>query len=503
MGAYSRRTVLFWCRQILYVAGWIVPRDQRCEWRKEWDSEVWHWVHFLGESDRLTVSSEMELMRHCWGSFADALWHRFNREAVLAFVQGEPQGPRFLLACCVLALVTLCVAIPRGSLKSMFESPSYTNSNELLIVSLDQNKNWVRPEALRDAGIALTTTQSSIAAQGAYAYRPDELRGPAGSERVKSARVTPGLFSMLGVRPMIGTGFESGENSECSDCVVINDRIWADQFHRSPRAIGQTLLLHGQRVRVIGIMPATFRLPETGISIFSVFSGTRTLLPRYEWGVLMFRLHHPEQSERLREALVSFLTKAAGLDSGVQLNVESFRDRARAAIETYGMVALLALLVLLAADRRSCSLVFKTAPRDLVSATRWYAFFTAKLLLLLGTACVTALALTYELTRVSADFTRASSGIVTVWLWFVGCVPAVRWSTHDQLARCRRCLRRMTIQLDLATTGRSFLENAGTELVCSSGHGALHVPLFESGTLDGERWAELDPSWMAVSGGRS
>jgi hypothetical protein len=113
-----------------------------------------------------------------------------------------------------------------------------------------------------------------------------------------------------------------------------------------------------------------------------------------------------------------------------------------------------------------------------------------------------ALAIAQELMRAGPKFTEGTAGIVTVWLWFVGCVPAVLWTTHDQLARCRRCLRRMTIQLDLAATGRSFLEIGGTELVCSSGHGALHVPLLESGTLDHERWAELDSSWMAVSGMR-
>ena len=126
MGAYSLRTVLFWCQQIVRVASWIVPQNQRGEWRKEWNSEVWHWIHFLVESDRLTVSSEIELVRHCWGSFADALWHRFNRQTVLEFVQEKPQSPSFLLLCCGLTLLVVLVAAPRGSLKSLLESPAYT-----------------------------------------------------------------------------------------------------------------------------------------------------------------------------------------------------------------------------------------------------------------------------------------------------------------------------------------------------------------------------------------
>jgi hypothetical protein len=81
--------LLWWCNLVLGLASWIVPQRRRLEWRREWDAEVWHWCHFLVESGRLSVSTEQDLLRHCWGAFADALWHRFNRVAVVRFVNSQ------------------------------------------------------------------------------------------------------------------------------------------------------------------------------------------------------------------------------------------------------------------------------------------------------------------------------------------------------------------------------------------------------------------------------
>jgi hypothetical protein len=71
------KKLLRWCNVVLHVASWLVPHRQRVEWLHEWQGEIWHWAHFLVESDRLNAHTEQEVLGHCWGSFVDALWHRF------------------------------------------------------------------------------------------------------------------------------------------------------------------------------------------------------------------------------------------------------------------------------------------------------------------------------------------------------------------------------------------------------------------------------------------
>ena len=100
---------LLWCC-------WIVPRRKRTEWFREWHAEVWHWAHFLVESERQSAHTEQELLRHCWGAFSDALWHRLNRVAVLDFLRTYPLSPGFCLIALVIALSVLIAGSPMSRL---------------------------------------------------------------------------------------------------------------------------------------------------------------------------------------------------------------------------------------------------------------------------------------------------------------------------------------------------------------------------------------------------
>jgi hypothetical protein len=43
-----------------------------------------------------------------------------------------------------------------------------------------------------------------------------------------------------------------------------------------------------------------------------------------------------------------------------------------------------------------------------------------------------------------------------------------------------------------------LLDWGGTELVCSEGHGMLHVPEMESSCLELGQWVQLDESWKPL-----
>jgi hypothetical protein len=77
--APSIRGLIWQCTFLLRAASLLVPQPQRADWYREWHAEIWHWAHFLNESGRLTPHSKLELIRHCWGAFADAAWHRFDQ----------------------------------------------------------------------------------------------------------------------------------------------------------------------------------------------------------------------------------------------------------------------------------------------------------------------------------------------------------------------------------------------------------------------------------------
>jgi predicted permease len=78
------------------------------------------------------------------------------------------------------------------------------------------------------------------------------------------ARVTPGVFDLLGgIRPIRGRLFEAAEGRPGqSDRVIISETLWRTIYHADPMLVGQEVSIDGERMTVVGILPATFRFPS-------------------------------------------------------------------------------------------------------------------------------------------------------------------------------------------------------------------------------------------------
>jgi hypothetical protein len=76
-------------------------------------------------------------------------------------------------------------------------------------------------------------------------------------------------------------------------------------------------------------------------------------------------------------------------------------------------------------------------------------------------------------------------------------VLAFRWILVDQRRRCPVCLRVLSNPMSIGVPSRTLLDWYGTELVCSKGHGLLHVPEI-SNSYSEQRWLHLDSSWSGL-----
>ena len=83
--------------------------------------------------------------------------------------------------------------------------------------------------------------------------------------QVKMVSATPGFFAVFGVSPQLGRPFRAQEDVPGHDqvAVLMND-LWRTQFNSDPRILGKTIRLNGFEYTVIGVMPASFRLPYAG-----------------------------------------------------------------------------------------------------------------------------------------------------------------------------------------------------------------------------------------------
>jgi len=79
----------------------------------------------------------------------------------------------------------------------------------------------------------------------------------------------------------------------------------------------------------------------------------------------------------------------------------------------------------------------------------------------------------------------------------VGSVIGLRWVLIDQRRRCPVCLRVLTNPTTIGEPSRTLLEWYGTELICTKGHGLLHVPEMRNSYSE-QRWLRLDSSWSGL-----
>jgi predicted permease len=87
------------------------------------------------------------------------------------------------------------------------------------------------------------------------------LTGGGEPERVIRVLVTPNLFRTLGVAPIVGRGFSIDSAGYDANEVVLSYGLWQRRFGGQPDIVGQAIQFNGVPRTVVGIMPASFKLP--------------------------------------------------------------------------------------------------------------------------------------------------------------------------------------------------------------------------------------------------
>ena len=90
------------------------------------------------------------------------------------------------------------------------------------------------------------------------------LTGVGEPERVQASVASSDLFSMLGVRPVVGRTFLPEEDKPGGDAVVLlSHRYWQRRFGADPAVVGSEVALDGRKFRVVGVLPETFQIMRT------------------------------------------------------------------------------------------------------------------------------------------------------------------------------------------------------------------------------------------------
>jgi predicted permease len=193
-------------------------------------------------------------------------------------------------------VVMLMLALGIGATTAMFtvvygillRPLPYAGADRLVAVGMTYA---ARDQALDTMSIRdyLTWRQHSRAFASAALVRTQrmDLGGREGvTEQVPAASVSAGFFATLGVGPLLGRTFVSGEDAPATGALaVLSEATWRRRFSASPAVLGRTILVNGAPATVVGVMPGSFQLPQRETELWT----NLLLLPPTRHGPWFYR----------------------------------------------------------------------------------------------------------------------------------------------------------------------------------------------------------------------
>jgi putative ABC transport system permease protein len=105
----------------------------------------------------------------------------------------------------------------------------------------------------------------SFQSMAAFGFATFNLTGTGDPEQFTGGTVTPSLFPLLGIKPVVGRSFADDEDRPGSPkTVMIGEGLWKRRFGGDPSIVGRHLTLNGVDSTVIGIAPASLALLSNG-----------------------------------------------------------------------------------------------------------------------------------------------------------------------------------------------------------------------------------------------
>jgi predicted permease len=106
---------------------------------------------------------------------------------------------------------------------------------------------------------------------GVALYRGDDLTltGDGVPERIRIARVTTTLASVMRVPPALGRWFTEKEGLPgASEVAVVSHRLWVRRYGGNTGILGRPVMLDGVPTEVVGVMPVSYAFPDSQVDVW-------------------------------------------------------------------------------------------------------------------------------------------------------------------------------------------------------------------------------------------
>lgn len=477
------------CNLMVHIAARLVPAVQRGEWQREWLAEIWHRWQFLFYAGVWDNRESRALMRNCLGVFPDAIWHFALQDSVQEKVRGWARSPWSCLGA-IGILITALAVVTGGfpATRQILFSASHPANDRLLFIWLHPTLGGGDKALPSDVPPAWASHSKLLESVAGFRITRQQIVSPADAVTHPLVIATePTLFNVLRAVPSLGAiPVESG--------VVIDQRAWKALFHNNPKIVGSNILIGKETYPVAAVLPDSFYFLTRQPSIFIVTrwpSGRVDVIARLRPGVT------PAQLDRelvtISEGVTYYFFKS-------QLRMSFVKDTLWTPLGLFGVAVFAAAFLCFWAAHvhlRQIRLAFEPTRRK--AAMRRGLFFAAKVLLALVFVFVAGLEWARSQSAILFASRDPAGGPFLLWLYILAAMGVFFWALADQRARCRVCLRLLCFPVRIGCPGCLLLDWSGTELLCTEGHGVLHVPhMAPSWDEESERWITLDESWKSL-----
>lgn len=465
-------------RTLVRLASGIVPGGGRREWRAEWDGELCH----------VCGTRSGDPVRFALGAFQDAFWIRSDHlisRARCIVPRGSPVRCLAELLLLAAAGLALCAAVP-GTRRASSAALCHTPAN-LVVISSDGYAGTQSPSISLSHYRQWKADASRMFVQIAY-YRPGMRRMLLQNHRPVNLAVAVASDNLLQVLALSdSTPSTSGRR------LFLSRSVWRSQFHADPSVIGRTAFVDGNPVLIAAVLPdGDWHLPGGVQAVQTENPQQLDSLPSGADGFVVARLRSsafPAQSGGWH-----FLFEERN-DTVRQFECIPFSSIFKQPMDVFLLALLAACLTLPATTPlRLGDYPERSGRLQLRMAWRRWTFFATKLIAVVLIAGLWSFALAYG----GAAVGSSASLYIQMGTAFPALLCGFRWAMHDQRRRCPVCLRLLSNPARVGQPSWNFLAWCGTEWMCRSGHGLLHIPELPTCWFSTQRWLCLDSSWAGL-----
>jgi hypothetical protein len=493
---------VWFCRLLLRGVALLAPRAEREEWLAEWNAELWHLSHRVlasheaaisdGEDDADT-SSHISPLSFCLGALPDAL--SLRRNAVphsRPVLHSSPVTCLYRLAAWTAAALVLGLCLPSAR-QVLLPSPNRDAGKLVLVLPGAVSASERSTIRLADYLAWRTSTKNLFSELGFYQLMFRRVHvAPHQTAELSIVRASASMAEMLHLPIAEADGATARMPS-----LLISESTCRRVFKGSPEITGRVVEVSGSRMRIAGIVPDDlWQLPGHPNGWIILSDKQLAGLSASNQGSVLAHIRPSSFPSPSSGRHWMTVYRANG-------DAETFECLSLAEIGKQPLsIFLFTLLVACLALPATTPLPLGDYPdraKDLATAVRLrrWGFLVAKILLILPLVYIASMDVAYgsaEFGGVHALGTEASQYLELASSFF-GLLFGFRWALRDQRGRCPVCLRQLTNPARVGEASRNFLAWNGTELICTGGHGLLHIPEIPTSWFSCQRWLYLDPSW--------